>query len=73
MELGHAVTYGELELGLNAVAVPVRGEDGQVIAALSASGPAYRLSPERITEVLSQLVVTAANLSRRMGHWANQG
>ena len=73
LELGHAATYGELELGLNAVAVPVRGEDGRIIAALSASGPAYRLSPERIGEVLNQLVVTAANLSRRMGHWANQG
>ena len=73
VELGYAVTYGELELGLNAVAVPVHGEDGRVIAALSASGPAYRLSPERITEVLDRLVVTAANLSRRMGHWANQG
>ena len=56
MELGYAATYGELELGLNAVAVPVRGEDGRVIAALSASGPAYRLSPERIAEVLDQLV-----------------
>jgi DNA-binding IclR family transcriptional regulator len=68
-EQGHAETYGELELGLNAVAVPVRGDDGRVIAALSASGPAYRLSPERIAEVLSELVDTASDLSRRMGHW----
>lgn len=73
LELGYAMTYGELELGLNAVAVPVHGEDGRVIAALSASGPAYRLSPERMTEVLGQLVVTAAELSRRMGHWAHEG
>jgi DNA-binding IclR family transcriptional regulator len=72
VELGYAVTYGELELGLNAVAVPVRGEDGHVIAALSASGPAYRLSPERIAEVLDQIVATAATLSQRMGHWANR-
>jgi len=67
---GHAVSYGELEDGLNAAAVPVRGEDGKVIAALSASGPAYRLSPERLGEVLTELVDTAAKLSRRMGHWA---
>ena len=72
-ELGYAVTYGELELGLNAVAVPVHDEDGRVIAALSASGPAYRLSPERIAEILSPLVVTATQLSRRMGHWGHQG
>jgi DNA-binding IclR family transcriptional regulator len=67
------VTYGELELGLNAVAVPVRGEDGQVFAALSASGPSYRLSPERIAEALDPLQVTATNLSRRMGHWGEVG
>ena len=73
LELGYAVTYGELELGLNAVAVPVHDEDGQVIAALSASGPAYRFSAERIAEVLSQLVATAADLSRRMGHWGHEG
>jgi DNA-binding IclR family transcriptional regulator len=69
---GHAVSYGELEEGLNAAAVPVRGEDGRVIAALSASGPAYRLSPERLTEVLTELVDTAAKLSRRMGHWGGE-
>ncbi len=73
LRVGHAVTYGELELGLNAVAVPVRGEDGRVIAALSASGPAYRLSPERIAEVLGHLVPSAASLSQRMGHWGNEG
>lgn len=72
VERGHAVSYGELEIGLNAVAVPVRGDDGRVIAALSASGPAYRLSPERIAEVLGELEQTAAALSRRMGHWSDE-
>lgn len=69
LTVGHAVSCGELEDGLNAVAVPVRGEDGRVIAALSASGPAYRLGPERFAEVLQQLVAAAADLSRRLGHW----
>ncbi len=69
LTVGHAVSCGELEDGLNAVAVPVRGEDGRVIAALSASGPAYRLGPERFTEVLQQLGGAAADLSRRLGHW----
>lgn len=72
-EQGYATTSGELELGLNAVAVPVRGEDGRVMAALSASGPAYRLSPERIAEVLDQLRAAAADLSRRMGYWGDSG
>ena len=68
---GHATTYGELEIGLNAVAVPVHGEDGSVVAALSASGPAYRLTPERIAEILDKVEAAGVELSRRLGHWGN--
>ncbi len=66
-ERGHAVTLGELEVGLNAVAVPVRGEKGSVVAALSASGPAYRVTPERIEEILGDLKAAGEELSYRMG------
>ncbi len=69
LQQGYASSYGEYELGLNALAVPVRGMEGQVIAALSASGPAYRLSRERIMDILGPLQATATELSRRMGHW----
>jgi DNA-binding IclR family transcriptional regulator len=65
----HATTYGELEAGLNAVAVPVRGDDGSVVAALSSSGPAYRLTPERMSEILDEIKTAAVELSRRMGYW----
>ena len=71
LDRGHAMTYGELEVGLNAVAVPVRGEDGSVVAALSASGPAYRLTPERIAEILDKIEAAGGELSRRLGHWGN--
>jgi IclR family transcriptional regulator, acetate operon repressor len=71
VERGHATTYGELEIGLNAVAVPVRGEDGTVVAALTASGPAYRFTPERIAEILDKIETTGVELSRRLGHWGN--
>lgn len=66
---GHATTYSELEVGLNAVAVPIRGEEGTVVAALSASGPAYRLTPERIAEILGEIEAAGTELSRRLGHW----
>ncbi|GAA3642141.1 IclR family transcriptional regulator [Microlunatus ginsengisoli] len=72
-DLRYAVSFGELEAGLNAVAVPVRGEDGAVIAALSASGPAYRLGPERVDEVVRRLDSAADDLSRRMGYWGEDG
>ena len=42
-ERGWASTCEELEVGLNAVAAPIRGADGTVVAAVSVSGPSYRL------------------------------
>jgi DNA-binding IclR family transcriptional regulator len=65
---GWAHTVEELEIGLNAVAAPVRRSDGSVVAALSVSGPAYRVTPERISE-LGPMVASAANtISGRLGH-----
>ncbi|MFD8523896.1 IclR family transcriptional regulator [Streptomyces capillispiralis] len=68
IERGYAATLEELELGLAAVAAPVRAHDGTVIAALSVSGPVYRLNPDRLPEVGSRTATAAAELSRRMGY-----
>jgi IclR family transcriptional regulator, acetate operon repressor len=43
---GYALTREELEIGLDAVAVPVHGPDGSVVAALGVSGPSTRLGPK---------------------------
>ncbi|HIC87869.1 MAG TPA: hypothetical protein EYP04_00450 [Anaerolineae bacterium] len=32
--------------GLNAIAAPVHNHEGEVVAAVSVSGPAYRVSPQ---------------------------
>jgi DNA-binding IclR family transcriptional regulator len=40
---GYATTREELEIGLDAVAAPVHGSSGEVIAALGVSGPSTRL------------------------------
>jgi IclR family acetate operon transcriptional repressor len=60
-----ASAIDELEVGLAAVAAPVRGPTGDVIAALSLSGPTGRLSPEQLRPVL---VKEAHALSRRLGY-----
>ena len=44
-ERGWAITVEELEVGLNAVAAPIRGSDGSVVAAVSASGPVLPAHP----------------------------
>jgi DNA-binding IclR family transcriptional regulator len=67
-ERGYAWTVEELELGLHAMAAPVRDRDGEVIAALSASGPSYRFTEERMHELAPVLVKGAEEISHRMGY-----
>jgi DNA-binding IclR family transcriptional regulator len=65
---GFAITVDELETGLAAVAVPVRGAGGDVVAALSISGPSLRMTPRRIRELQTILIDEARTLGRRLGH-----
>lgn len=65
---GYAVTLEEYEIGLNAMAAPVRSYDGEVVAAVSASGPAYRFSEERMRELAPVLIEGAADISHRLGY-----
>jgi DNA-binding IclR family transcriptional regulator len=67
-ERGYSLTLEELEVGLHAMAAPIRSADGAVIAALSASGPSYRLTEERIREVAPSLIQGADEVSHRMGY-----
>lgn len=67
-EDGYATCIEELEPGLHAIAVPVFGSDEEVIAAISASGPAYRLSKKRIPEVVEELRRGARELSGQVAY-----
>lgn len=65
---GYAYTIEELEPGLNAVAAPIRGSGGLVIAAVSVSGPSFRLPEERIPAVAARVIAAATEISYLMGH-----
>ncbi|WBO68540.1 IclR family transcriptional regulator [Streptomyces camelliae] len=65
---GCAYSVGELETGLNAVAAPVFTFTGQVVAALSASGPSFRLTEQRLPEVGATVRAAAEKISSRLGH-----
>ena len=64
---GYAYTVEELEIGLNAVAAPIRGHSREVVAAISVSGPSYRLTEERLHSIAPAVVSHAAEISFRLG------
>jgi DNA-binding IclR family transcriptional regulator len=63
---GYASAVDELEAGLTAIAAPVHGPNGEVIAALSVSGPTLRLTRERVAELAPVLVQEARALEERL-------
>lgn len=67
-ERGWALDDEEHEPGTRCVAAPIRNGAGQVIAAISASGPPEVMAPEK--DEAHALLVTgiAGELSRRLGH-----
>ncbi len=67
-ENGYGATEEELELGLSAVAAPVRDVGRDVAAALAVSGPTSRLRAPWPPAMLSRLNAAAADLSLRLGH-----
>jgi DNA-binding IclR family transcriptional regulator len=67
-QVGYATAVDELEVGLAAMAAPVRGARGDVIAALSISGPTVRMDTARIDELTPVLISEAAAFSHRLGN-----
>lgn len=65
---GYAVADEELEPGLVAIAAPVHDSVGQVVAALSVSGPSMRLTADRIVTVAALTVRSASELSTALGY-----
>ncbi len=64
---GWATAVDELEDGLSALAAPVRGPTGEVIAALGISGPTLRLTGPRVAELAPILVREATAIEGRLG------
>ena len=67
---GYAVAVDELEVGLTAIAAPIRNAHGDVIASLSVSGPSFRLGEARVKELIPVVQDAADEVSRRLGYGA---
>jgi IclR family transcriptional regulator, acetate operon repressor len=59
-EHGFATIVDELEMGLAAVAAPIRDSGGEVVGALSVAGPTARLGPSRLA-IVGRLAVEQAD------------
>ena len=68
---GWAVDDMENEPGVRCVGAPIRDYRGQVIAAVSTSGPADQLAPARDAETARHVMEAARQISRRLG-WLDQ-
>jgi DNA-binding IclR family transcriptional regulator len=67
-EAGFARTFEELEVGLNAIAAPVRNPGGEVIAAVDVSGPAHRIESSSRAALVARTREAADDLARRLGY-----
>ena len=66
---GYALDDEENEEGIRCVAAPVLGSSGDSVAAISVSGPAFRMTKEVIQNVMkNEVVEVAAEISRRLGY-----
>lgn len=64
---GFAMDDGEIEPGLICVAAPIYDINGQVQAAISISGPDYRMREDK-KDMIREVCKAAANVSRLLGH-----
>jgi IclR family acetate operon transcriptional repressor len=64
---GWAEAEGEREPDLNALAAPVAGRGGELVAILGLQGPAARFTAARRAEVLPRLLEAAAAVGRALG------
>jgi DNA-binding IclR family transcriptional regulator len=62
---GYAVSHDERDVGLSAVAVPVLGRSGTVVAALTLSGPTVRFTDDRVSAFAEALLAAAAQMNQR--------
>jgi IclR family KDG regulon transcriptional repressor len=63
---GYCISDGEVDVGAKAVAVPILNPKKQLVAGLSAAGPAFRMTEETISKHLQLLRTGAAEISAKL-------
>ncbi len=61
-ERGYAFSDGERLRGVRCIGTPIRDDSGRVLGAISVSGPARRMTDERIDTELEDMLLESANV-----------
>ncbi len=70
-EKGYAFDDEEVIKGVRCVSAPIRNHSGEVVAALSISGPAFRMDSKKTEELSHDIVKTAEKISQELGYAYN--
>ena len=65
---GFALDRGENEKDVRCIAAPIRNYQGEVIAAVSISGPAFRIDVNTQNNLKEALLETSKKISKRLGY-----
>ena len=65
---GYAVSIGEREEGVAAIAAPIFSANGEVIAAIGLSGPTIRFTVDFIQKIVPHVVTAAKGISANLGY-----
>ena len=68
---GYAAAYDEFDEGLSAIAAPIRDFNGLVIAAVSISGPSFRMGAEQSQLYAAHLLSASRKISYQLGNFSN--
>lgn len=68
-EQGYGLDREEFEIGLICVAIPIFNQAGEVVASMSASGPAARFEEDHLDRYLKILRQGAATIRTAIGHF----
>jgi DNA-binding IclR family transcriptional regulator len=65
---GYSVDLEELDEGIHCMGAPIRDVTKKVIAAISISAPAIRLTKQKIKKLEVPLIETSLEISKKMGY-----